>query len=178
MTDGYTSGARRRNDLTALLEGTQITHVRSVAGVNEGHALAGRINTILDTFRDADYGHDAVFEWLFCLGYVWTEWQSPRLGAFPVENWSPGADDGPTTFAESERSGEDRGYWGIQGALRDYVARLDGITVTDYDDGTWGYNIDSGDLTMRRVQINEEIQDRIAHATAVLTRLLRTFEED
>lgn len=173
----FTSGARRRNDIAALLEGTSITHVHSIAMLNEGHALTGRINPILDSFRDEEHGHDATFEWLFQLGRVWTQWQDARIGTFPVENWTPGSGE-VTAYEESQRTGEDAAYWDIEYALRGYVASLDAVSVTDYDDGTWGYNIDGGDLTMRRVEINEEIQDRIVHATKVLTRLLTQFEED
>lgn len=175
MTD-FTSGARRRNDITMVLLGTKIVHTHSIAMLNEGHALTGRINPILDSFRDEEQGFDGTFEWLFQLGHVWTQWQDARIGTFPVENWRPNL--AHATLEESQLTGEDRAYWEIEYALRGYVQGLDGVSIQDYDDGSWGYHIDSGDLTMRRIEINEEIQDRIVHATKVLTRLLHQREED
>lgn len=174
MFTSFTSGAARRNAIGALTAHTTLPMDRPIAAVNSEYALTGLINPILDAFRDADFGYDAVFEWLFQLGHLWPTWME---GApFPVEGWM--SLTGPTEYDESQRTGEDAAYWLIDEALRDYVATLDGIEITDYDDRTWGFRVITGHLLLRRVEVCDQVAARIRHATAVLARLLHQFEED
>lgn len=151
MHTTYTSGAARRNALDA--ERAQVGDTASglyIARINAEHDAAGRVNPILDYFRDDTYQGDPdlhyhAFEYLFQLGRHWALWQSPRIGTFPRDMRDYA---GPCTREESEESGEDRAYW--------YIA--DALGQTQHD----------GDRT----------QDYLAHATAVIGRLYSMSEED
>lgn len=164
MHNTYTSGAARRNAITAqapanddYLTQTPGEYVAWQADldavrdrVNAEHDAAGRINPILDYFRDDTYQGDPdlhyhAAEYLFQLGRHWAEWQSARIGTFPHDMRDT---FGPCTREESEESGEDRAYW--------YIA--DALNAHD-DDG-------------------DRVQDYIAHATAVIGRLYSMSAED
>lgn len=143
MHTTYTSGAARRKDIH---DGAELF---AVDVINRKHAAAGRINPILDWFRDETYQGDPdlyyrASEWLFQLGRHWAEWQSPRIGTFPhgMRDYA-----GPCTREESEGSGEDSAYWYIADAL------------AGQDDG-------------------DRVQDMIVHATAVIGRLYSMSAED
>lgn len=144
MHTTYTSGAARRNDIH---DGAELF---AVDVINRKHAAAGRINPILDYFRDDTYQGDPdlyhhASEWLFQLSRHWAEWQSPRIGTFPhyVQSYT-----GPATREDAEASGEDRAYWYIMDALDAHA--------------------DNGD----------RVQDLIVHATAVIGRLYNMSAED
>ncbi len=143
MHTTYTSGAARRNALDdARRQANGMFTDLVVADVNATHDAAGRINPILDYFRDDAYPgspdmHYYASEYLYALAHHWAEWQSPRIGTFPLDVQSYA---GPATREESEESGEDRAYWYIWDAL------------TGQGDG-------------------DRVQDYIVHATAVIGRL-------
>jgi hypothetical protein len=132
--------------------------------VNARHDKAGLINPILDVARDTLYSGDSdlgshLHEWLFQLARIWSEWQSPRIGTFPLDYRDP---CGQVTREQSEESGEDRAYWEIDDAL----ARAAGIT----DEGPDRWDQPEASAQLLR-GYSDSIQDYIAHATAVLSRL-------
>jgi hypothetical protein len=165
MHRAFTSGAARRAEVTSRYVHAPMIiksgptgelefrteaddeNAKMIEQVTKWHDRAGRINPILDIFRDDTYqgdpdlGHHA-HEWLFQLARHWSEWQSPRIGTFPLDYRDP---SGPLTKAESEESGEDRVYWEIEAVL------------DEVDDLAPGGNTQ---------------QDHIVHATAVLSRIL------
>ncbi len=159
----FTSGAARRRDIDAarLQNPEHELTEQDIAGINAEHDREGRINPILDLFRDDGYSgspdlHDTASEYLFQLARIWSEWQSARIGTFPLEYRDY---DGPLDRAESDEDGEDRTYWEITDALSDYQMdqRLRGASTNDTID---------------------RIQDFIVHATAVLTRIHDATKDD
>lgn len=108
-------------------------------------------NVILDVIRDSwdsgdplSCGHEALFH----LARHWSEWQSSRIGTFPLEYRDP---SGPSDREDSERSGEDSLYWDIEDAINREIANR----ATD----------------PMKPEIGNAIQDMIVHATSVINRL-------
>lgn len=113
-------------------------------------------NPILTEFRlECDYGDlfGSSVEWLFQLARHWSEWQSPRIGTFPLDYRDL---SGPATREYSEETGEDSVYWTIEAVLDDVCMHEPGSR-----DGH-----DEADL----------VQDYIVHATAVLDRIYNMAE--
>jgi hypothetical protein len=149
----FTSGAARRRDitLTAAGMGRMIATPADLTAINNEHDRKGRINPILDLLRDEWDGHEAhaiAVEYLFQLARHWSEWQSERIGTFPLDYRDYA---GPLPRKQSEASGEDRTYWEINDVL--------------YDDAILH---GSSDRT----------QDLIVHATAVLDRIYEATKDD
>lgn len=133
----------------------------SIAAINAQHDRRGLINPILDLFRDDGYSgspdlHGVTLEYLFQLARIWSEWQSARIGTFPLEYRDFA---GPLDRGDSETSGEDRAYWEITDVLSDFQMdwRLRGH-------GT--------------IETSNRIQDFIVHATAVLDRIYEATKDE
>lgn len=158
----FTSGAARRAHLDLLRERRGTLSEGDIASVNAEHDRRGLINPILDLFRDDGYSgspdlHGVTGEYLFQLARIWSEWQSARIGTFPLEYRDYA---GPLEREHSEESGEDRAYWEITDLLSTFQMdwRLRGH-------GT--------------IETADRIQDFIVHATAVLDRIYgATKDED
>lgn len=156
----FTSGAARRRDLRSI-EGYPPLPSKIIA-VNAEHDRRGRTNPILDLFRDDTYTGDPdlhyhATQFLFQLARVWSEWQSARIGTFPLEYRDYA---GPVDREYSEESGEDREYWEITDVISDFQMdwRLRGHST---------------------IETGNRIQDFIVHAVAVLDRIYDiTNEED
>ena len=87
-------------------------------------------NVIIQMYREEVYDGSAydTHEWLFQLARVWTEWQSSRIGTFPMD-WRD--QSGPVDREWSEDTGEDNVYWTIVDALERITADDKGETVQD-----------------------------------------------
>lgn len=109
-------------------------------------------NPILVLFREeADFGdlYGSSVEFLFQLARHWSEWQSPRMGTFPVDYTDP---SGPVSRTHSEETGEDHVYW--------YIA--------DLIETMSAHEPDSSPESRAESHL---IEDIIVHTTAVLARI-------
>jgi hypothetical protein len=177
----FTSGVARRNELATEhtpgdplifwdndagyeIRGTSPENQAMITRVNARHEQAGLINPILDRARDDLYQGDPdlgshISEWLFQLARIWSEWQSPRIGTFPLEYQDH---FGPVTREQSIETGEDYAYWSIDDALAEMAG------IVDIGADRWDQPEVSTQLVMG---YSDLIQDAIVHATAVLSRL-------
>lgn len=159
----FTSGDARRRDIVAarLRRPNPDLTMQDIDGINAKHDALGRINPILDLFRDDAYHGDPdlglkAAEYLFQLARIWSEWHSARIGTFPLE-YRDYAGPAPRDYAE--QSGEDRAYWEITDQLSELNVRLR----------------QSGVGTNAAI---DRIQDVIVHATAVLDRIYQATKEE
>lgn len=117
-------------------------------------------NAILTEMRIEGVSADTVWEWLFQLARHWALWQSPRIGAFPLDYRDP---SGAATQAESEETGEDAAYWTINSVLQS-VLRENGVTIIE-DQTCPDWWTHTGPERADNI-----VQDMIVHAVAVLNR--------
>lgn len=108
------------------------------------------VNPILQELRFSGVSDNAV-EYLFQLARIWTEWQSPAIGTFPLD-WQDSM-GGHCDREMSDETGEDYTYWLITDLIEDHLAH--------------------GGSSPRREDI---VVAWVVHATAVINRYLDIYE--